>query len=66
MVLGKWTTVFLKSISRITYSKRYVDTPSNEFELKRDDNVNSDISSDKFKRTFVFLILQYYEEFTNN
>ena len=50
----------------ITYSKRQVENPTSEFEFKKDDNINSEIATDKFKITFLFLILQYYEEFIRN
>ena len=50
----------------ITYSKRYVNDPSNEYELQRDDNINYEITTDKFKQTFLFLILQEYNKFISN
>ena len=47
-------------LNKITYSKRYVDIPTNEFELKRDNNINIKKATDKF------IIVKYYEEFINN
>ena len=50
----------------ITYSKRYVENPNNEFELQRDDNINNEITTNKFKLHFLFLIIQEYKNFINN
>ena len=43
-----------------------MDEPTNEFELKKDENINTEITTDKFKITFLFLILEYYLEFIKN
>ena len=53
-------------INIISYSKKFVDEPTNELELKLDNNINAEISTDKFKLTFLFLILEYYLEFIKN
>ena len=34
--------------------------------IQRDDNINSEITTDKFKQTFLFLILQEYNKFISN
>ena len=38
----------------------------NIYELQRDDNINTQIASDKFKQTFLYLILQEYNNFISN
>ena len=47
----------------ISYNKKYVDNPSNEFELKKDDNINIEMKSDKFKDAFSFIIIDAYLQF---
>ena len=39
-------------INVISYSKRFVDEPTNEFKLKKDENINTEITTDKFKIIF--------------
>jgi len=42
------------------YVKPYVDEPSNEFELKKDRNIGNEIKTDKFIRTFIYLLVDTY------
>jgi len=42
------------------YEKPYVDEPSNEFELKKDSNIGTEIKTDKFIKTFIYLLVDTY------
>ena len=53
-------------INVISYSKRFVDEPSNIFELKKDKNINTEITTYNFKLTCLFSILEYYLELIKN
>jgi len=50
----------------ITYNKKYVENPSNEFELKIDPNIDNEIASDEFKEAFQFILFDAYSNFINN
>ena len=50
----------------ISYKKRYVENPTNEFELKKDDNIEIEMKTDKFKDAFSFIIISAYLEFYRN
>ena len=50
----------------ITYNKRFVDNPVNEFELKIDENINNEILTEQFKEAFQFIIFDVYKNFINN
>ena len=46
----------------ISYVKQYVDEPSNEFELQKDDNVKQELTTLRFQRCIVgLLILQHLD-----
>ena len=47
----------------LSYKKRYVENPSNEFELLKDENIFEEMKTDKFKDTYSFIILNAYLEF---
>ena len=42
------------------YEKPFVDEPSNEFELKKDSNIGNEIKTDKFIKTFIYLLVDTY------
>ena len=44
----------------VSYTKQYVANPSNEFELKRDDNVFNEMKTLHFQQHFVGLLLRSY------
>jgi hypothetical protein len=50
----------------ISYKKTFVAEPSNEFELKRDENLESEMKSDKFKLHFGYVILNSYLMYIKN
>ena len=46
----------------ISYDKQFVDEPTNEFELKKDDNIDNEIRTLRFQRCFIgMLILEHLE-----
>ena len=47
----------------IGYTKNYVDHPSNEFELKKDENIKHELKELRFQRVFVGLLIQAYMTF---
>jgi hypothetical protein len=47
----------------IGYTKAFVDEPSNEFELKKDSNLDKEMTTLKFRRCFVGLLIKSYLEF---
>jgi phage/plasmid-associated DNA primase len=46
-----------------TYTKSFVDEPSNEFELKSDPNLTREMETLRFQRCFIGLLLQSYMHF---
>ena len=50
----------------ISYSKKYVDNPSNEFELQKDDNLEVELKSIKFIEAFQFILFDSYLTFYKN
>jgi hypothetical protein len=50
----------------IGFNKTFVEAPDNEYELKMDNNINEEISTDKFKQHFIMLIILRYIQFLNN
>jgi phage/plasmid-associated DNA primase len=40
----------------ITYSKQFVDNPSNEFELQKDKNIEKEIETYQFKKCFLLIL----------
>ena len=50
----------------ISYNKKYVANPSNEYELKIDDNIDNEISTDEFKNAFQFIVFDAYLKFIAN
>jgi phage/plasmid-associated DNA primase len=50
----------------IGFNKTFVDDPENEYELKKDINIDEEITTDKFKQHFIMLIISRYIQFLNN
>ena len=50
----------------ISYTKKYVDNPTNEFELQKDNDINIEMKSEKFLNAFNFIIFDAYLEYTKN
>jgi hypothetical protein len=50
----------------ISYTKSFVDEPSNEFELKKDEGIDEEIKTLKFKKAFVGLLIREYILFQQN
>lgn len=50
----------------ISYNKSYVDEPSNEFELKKDPNIESEIKTLLFQRVMVGLLIREYSLYKQN
>lgn len=47
-----------------TIYKKFVDEPSNEYELQKDDGINEEIKTPRFQHAFRMLCIQKYLEFT--
>ena len=41
------------------FDKTFVDNPSNEYELQKDENIKSEMNTEKFQRCFVMLLIKY-------
>lgn len=50
-------------IKIIPFSKQFVENPTNENELKKDENVKSEIDTLRFKQVFVGLLIKRYIQF---
>ena len=50
----------------ISYKKKYVDNPTNEYELKKDDKIDEEMKCEKFKETFSFIITDAYLKYCIN
>ena len=50
----------------IGYTKNYVDNPTNDFELKKDDNIKNELKELRFQRVFVGLLIRAYLDFKQN
>ena len=50
----------------INYEKRFVDEPSNQFELKKDYNIKEEIKTPEFQRVFLMLFISRYTDFVKN
>ncbi len=50
----------------VSYNKVFVDEPSNEFELKKDENIINEILTFQFQRCFVGLLIGEYLNWLNN
>ena len=50
----------------ISYKKKYVDNPTNDFELKKDNNIENEIKTDDFKNAFSFIIFDAYLNYCKN
>ena len=50
----------------ISYKKKYVDNPTNEYELKKDDKIDEEMKTEKFKETFSFIITEAYLKYCKN
>lgn len=46
----------------ISYKKSFVENPTNEFELKRDNNLEKEMQTDKFKNAIVNLLITTYND----
>jgi len=55
-----------KRVRVIPFTRQFVDEPSNEFELKKDDNIESELETDLFKRVFVGLLVKRYLKYLND
>ena len=50
----------------ISYTKSYVDEPTNEFELKKDNGIRDELKTHKFRRSFIGIMIQAYMNFRTN
>ena len=50
----------------ISYSKKYVENPSNEFELQKDDKLEFELKTLKFIEAFQFILFDSYLTFYKN
>jgi hypothetical protein len=47
----------------ITYTKSFVDNPTNEFELEKDPNLEDEIETEEFQQAFITLILTAFNTY---
>lgn len=47
----------------VSYNKSFVDEPTNEFELKKDNNIEEEIRTKRFQKCFVNLLIEEYANF---
>ena len=47
------------------FDKTFVDKPSNEFELQKNDNIKAEMNTEKFQRCFVMLLIKYYADYND-
>jgi hypothetical protein len=50
----------------VGYKKTFVDNPSNEFELKKDDKLDAELKTLRFQRCFVGILIWEYYQFMLN
>lgn len=50
----------------ISYKKIYVDNPENEFELKKDYNIENEMKTENFKNAFVCMLIRRYSIYIQN
>ena len=50
----------------INYEKIFVDNPTNQFEVQKDDNIKNEMKNEAFQRVFVMLFIKTYVEFKQN
>ena len=49
-----------------SYTKAFVDEPRNEYELKKDPNLDNEMKSRQFQRCFIGLLIRKYLEYSDN
>ena len=49
----------------ISFNKTFVTEPSNQYELKMDDNIKDELITIRFQRCFMMLLLQYYADWND-
>lgn len=50
----------------VSYNKSFVDEPSNEFELKKDANIEDEIRTKRFQKCFIGMLIGEYLNFMDN
>ena len=50
----------------INYEKIFVDNPTNQFEVQKDDNIKNEMKDEVFQRVFLMLFIKTYLEFKQN
>ena len=50
----------------INYEKIFVDNPTNQFEVQKDDNIKNEMKNEAFQRVFLMLFIKTYLEFKQN
>ena len=50
----------------VHYEKTFVDSPSNEFELQKDPNMESEIHTERFRLAFLWILMHEYKVFQEN
>ena len=50
----------------VHYEKTFVDSPSNDFELLKDPNMESEIQTERFRYAFLWILMQEYKVFQEN
>ena len=50
----------------ISYTKSFVDNPTNQYELLKDRNIETEMGSDRFKRLFLILFIKRYSAYVND
>jgi len=47
----------------VNYEKVFVDEPTNQFQLKKDENLSDEIQTDRFKNAFIWCLINAYKNF---
>lgn len=50
----------------LNYNKTYVDEPTNQFELKKDDNIKDELKTVKFQQAFVHILIHKYMQYVDS
>lgn len=60
-----YDTAIANRLGVIDYKKAFVDNPTNEFELKKDNNIDKEIETLSFRKCLINLFIDTYVKFTN-
>ena len=55
-----------KRVRVIPYEKEFVDEPTNDMELKKDPNIEKEMTTELFKRVFMMMVILRYDQFVRD